>query len=239
VGAITINGDATVDGFWTALGVAGGLIFYGRFYVQWIVSEFRKKSVMPIAFWYLSVAGVFVLFPYAIRTQSPLGALGLCFNLVVYTRNLVHIRAGKRTMRCTTNAALHAGLVAVTLTAIGCAAWTWVAEYQTTAGAPAREAARVWGWLAVGLIGQGLFALRFLVQWIATERKKASVVPPAFWQLSMAAAALQGAAFAQRAEWVFAAGMAASIVIYARNLMLIRHQRRHPTADVLRHRQTS
>ena len=76
---------------WQAIGIAGGLIFYGRFYVQWIASERAGKSVMPIVFWYMSSVGSVLLMMFAFVSQSPVGALGQSFNLVVYSRNLIHI----------------------------------------------------------------------------------------------------------------------------------------------------
>ena len=74
-----------------ALGWAGAVIFFSRFYVQWIYSEIKKRSAMPVAFWYMSTAGSLMLFAFAVLSSSPLGALGHCFNLVVYARNLIHI----------------------------------------------------------------------------------------------------------------------------------------------------
>ena len=64
------------------------------------------------------------------------------------------------------------------------------------------------------------------VQWIATEAKRKSVVPPTFWHLSVAASLLQLACFVQRHEWVYAAGMVATLLVYLRNLWFIyvRHE---------------
>jgi len=101
---------------------------------------------------------------------------------------------------------------------------TWLREYQVSREVEADAAMRTWFWLAVGTTGQALFASRFLIQWIATERRRKSVVPPVFWRLSIAAAGLQMSCFLQRAEWIFAVGMAATVLIYARNLWLIREQ---------------
>ena len=51
---------------WLALGFIGQAIFGSRFVVQWLVSERKKRSVIPKAFWYLSIAGSVVLLTYAI-----------------------------------------------------------------------------------------------------------------------------------------------------------------------------
>jgi lipid-A-disaccharide synthase-like uncharacterized protein len=200
----------------------GGAVFYGRFYVQWIATELKRRSVMPVAFWYMSSCGSLMLLAYAVWSQSPLGALGQNVNIVIYSRNLVHIWRERGRLTAILNLALHMGLVLVAVGALGFVALTWFREYEINRAAPLHEAAATWWWLGVGVVGQALFAARFLIQWIATERRRRSVIPTIFWQLSLAAALLQTATFVQRREWVFAVGMASTILIYARNLWFIR-----------------
>lgn len=76
-------------------------------------------------------------------------------------------------------------------------------------------------WLGLGFLGQSLFSLRFLVQWWASERRKESVVPLAFWYFSLAGGAVLLAYAIYRADPVFIAGQLAGLAIYARNLHLI------------------
>ena len=73
---------------WLAIGLGGQLVFTARFVVQWIASERKKRSVIPIAFWYLSLAGSLVLLCYAIHIRNLVFLLGFSFNSVVYIRNL-------------------------------------------------------------------------------------------------------------------------------------------------------
>jgi lipid-A-disaccharide synthase-like uncharacterized protein len=121
-----------------------------------------------------------MLFTYAVLTTSPVGALGFCFNLVVYARNLVHIWREKGSLSRGLNIAVHSAVGAVTLFAVALMAMTWLDVYETTSHAEAHTIQQTWFWLAVGVAGQGLFAGRFIVQWAATEVKRKSVVPPAF-----------------------------------------------------------
>ncbi len=79
-------------------------------------------------------------------------------------------------------------------------------------------------WIAVGLVGQALFTSRFLVQWLASEREKRSVVPPAFWLLSLAGGAVLLAYAIWRQDPVFILGQSTGVFIYARNLWFIRAQ---------------
>ena len=209
--------------FWTVFGVTGGIIFYGRFYVQWIVSERKRRSVIPIAFWYMSSAGSVMLMAYAFALQSPIGALGQSFNIVIYMRNLIHIWREQGRLTPWFSRAVHAAAGLIVLVAVGLMLRTWWREYELTNARPAQETQQVWFWLAVGVVGQALFAGRFILQWIVTEWKGRSVIPRSFWHLSLAAAVLQASCFVQRAEWVFAAGMAATILIYGRNIWFVHH----------------
>jgi lipid-A-disaccharide synthase-like uncharacterized protein len=205
-----------------ALGVTGAVLFYGRFYVQWIASERRRQSIIPIAFWYMSSAGSLMLLVFAVLTQSPVGALGHNLNIVIYSRNLVHIWRERGTLSPRRNVLVHAAVGLIVLVAVGFVARTWLLEYRDTQEMTKEAAQTTWIWLAVGLVGQALFASRFLIQWIATERRRVSFIPTVFWQISIMAAALQAASFLQRSEWIFAIGSLATIVIYARNLWFIR-----------------
>ncbi len=210
--------------FWTVFGVAGGLIFYGRFYVQWIVSERKRRSVIPIAFWYMSSIGSIMLMAYAFALQSPIGALGQSFNIVIYMRNLVHIWRDQGRLTPWLNRIVHGAVGLIVLVAVGLMLSTWWREYELNTARPAQETQQVWFWLAVGVVGQALFAGRFILQWIVTELKGRSVIPRPFWYLSIVAAVLQASCFVQRAEWVFAVGMAATILIYARNIWFVHHK---------------
>jgi len=73
-------------------------------------------------------------------------------------------------------------------------------------------------WLVIGLLGQALFAGRFLVQWIASERVKASVVPRSFWVLSAAGGTVLLAYAIAKRDPVFILGQGGGLLIYCRNL---------------------
>lgn len=81
-------------------------------------------------------------------------------------------------------------------------------------------------WLAIGLLGQACFTSRFLIQWIASERQKKSVVPALFWYCSIVGGGLLLAYALYRKDPVFICGQLAGLVVYARNLMFITKERR-------------
>ena len=81
-------------------------------------------------------------------------------------------------------------------------------------------------WLMIGFLGQALFTARFLVQWIASERKRDSVVPVAFWWLSLLGGLTLLSYASYRQDPVIMVGQAMGLVVYARNLMLLGKARR-------------
>ncbi len=78
--------------------------------------------------------------------------------------------------------------------------------------------------LTLGYVAQSLFAGRFLIQWIVSERKGVSAVPVAFWLLSLSGGVLMLLYAVLRRDQVFILGQAAGLFVYARNLVLIRRR---------------
>lgn len=81
-------------------------------------------------------------------------------------------------------------------------------------------------WVAIGFLGQLCFSLRFIVQWISSERQKMSVIPIYFWYFSLAGGAILTAYAFHRRDPVFLLGQSMGLVVYVRNLMLIRNQQK-------------
>ena len=81
---------------WIAIGFVGQALFSARFIVQWLMSEKARRSIIPIAFWYFSLAGGAVLLSYAIHKRDPVFIVGQGMGLIVYLRNLYLIRTGRQ-----------------------------------------------------------------------------------------------------------------------------------------------
>jgi lipid-A-disaccharide synthase-like uncharacterized protein len=85
------------------------------------------------------------------------------------------------------------------------------------------------GWVALGFVAQAMFMMRFVVQWVASERVGRSIVPVAFWFFSIAGGSLLFVYAIQVGDPVFIAGQGLGLIIYFRNLWLIfREKRRDP-----------
>ncbi|WP_419420402.1 lipid-A-disaccharide synthase N-terminal domain-containing protein [Legionella sp. D16C41] len=80
-------------------------------------------------------------------------------------------------------------------------------------------------WLIVGLIGQGIFSARFIVQWLVSEREKRSVIPVTFWYLSLLGGITLFMYAVYKQDPVFIVGQFSGVFIYSRNLYLITRER--------------
>lgn len=80
-------------------------------------------------------------------------------------------------------------------------------------------------WLTIGFIGQALFSMRFLVQWLQSERVKRSVIPDSFWYFSVMGGVTLLVYAIHRRDPVFIVGQATGLFIYLRNLHFILKER--------------
>jgi lipid-A-disaccharide synthase-like uncharacterized protein len=81
---------------WVAIGFAGQAAFFGRMLIQWVVSEKQRQSVIPEAFWWLSLMGGVALFTYFVWRKDIVGVLGQTSGIVIYGRNLRLIHKHRR-----------------------------------------------------------------------------------------------------------------------------------------------
>jgi lipid-A-disaccharide synthase-like uncharacterized protein len=94
-------------GVWKVIGWAGNLTFFSRFIVQWYATEKSKRVVVPVAFWWLSLAGTLLLFSYALFYESDsVFIFAYAFNWIPYVRNLIihkrHLAAQHHCVVCGT-----------------------------------------------------------------------------------------------------------------------------------------
>ena len=76
------------NGGWLVIGMTGQTIFSARFLLQWIYSEYKRQSAIPMIFWYASILGGATLLGYAIHKQDPVFIIGQTGGVLIYLRNL-------------------------------------------------------------------------------------------------------------------------------------------------------
>lgn len=79
----------TYSNLWLGIGLVGQALFFMRFFVQWIASERKRQSVIPMAFWYFSILGGLTLLAYAIYKRDPVFMIGQAAGVLIYGRNIV------------------------------------------------------------------------------------------------------------------------------------------------------
>lgn len=87
-------------------------------------------------------------------------------------------------------------------------------------------------WIGIGFLGQGVFFMRWVVQWIASEKHAESRVPIAFWYMSLIGGLITLAYAIYRKDPVFIAGQSVGAIVYLRNLMLIARSNQAGAASV-------
>ena len=153
---------------WSLLGWSATVLFFARFALQWWRSEKAKRVVMPVSFWRFSLGGALLNLPYCVHLWKEPLIMGAIVSLIVAVGNL--------------ELALHEGKQR--------AAFWKVAPYFVpvffATGVAHQLWEDAWSWEAFGYVGEVLFSSRFLMQWIASEKKGFVVVPGYFWYLSLA-----------------------------------------------------
>lgn len=91
-----LNITSWVNLIWVAIGFGGQFAFSGRMFLQWLVSERRRQSVITESFWWFSLIGAVALFSYSVWRQDPVYILGQASGIVIYSRNLRLIYKHKR-----------------------------------------------------------------------------------------------------------------------------------------------
>lgn len=85
---VLLNVSSPAGFLWVAIGLLGQLLFTGRMLVQWLISEKHRRSVVPTAFWWMSLIGATMLLVYFIWRKEPIGILGQATGWFIYVRNL-------------------------------------------------------------------------------------------------------------------------------------------------------
>lgn len=88
--------DARSPLLWLVIGFVGQAIFTARFLAQWVASERKRDSVVPVIFWWLSMAGGLTLLCYAIHREDPVIIVGQSMGVFIYIRNLMLLAKGRK-----------------------------------------------------------------------------------------------------------------------------------------------
>lgn len=188
---------------WEAVGWVGQGCYFGRFLVQWLASERAGRIVVPMAFWWTSLAGSVFATVYAINERNLFFMAGPTVNFFIFARNIRLAHTGRP---------LGQGLL-----------WSFalgIAVLATTALVARIRPDDPPVWLLIGTCGAALWMIRFPLQWYLSELRARATLPPVFFWISFAGSLLLLLYSFRTGNPIFIAGMILGPFLYARSLWL-------------------
>lgn len=196
-----------------SIGFLAQILFSSRLLIQWITSEKQRKVITPSTFWTLSLIASFLLFIYGYLRLDFAIMLGQSLTYFIYIRNLQLQGQWQKFPKVVQYLLFIVPILIVVF-------------YYNNNKIDLEllfknEAIPLW-LLVLGIVAQVIFTLRFVYQWIHSERNKESTLPMGFWVLSLIGAGLILSYAIIRKDPVLFVGHLFGLVIYARNAYLIR-----------------
>jgi len=196
-----------------SIGFAAQILFSGRLFIQWFISEKSKKVLTPSVFWKLSLIASFLLFVYGYLRNDFSIMLGQAITYFIYIRNL-QLQGEWNKLHKFFRIFLYFFPVLIII-------YSYNNNTYDIQKLLFNEAIPFW-LLILGSTAQIIFNLRFLYQWIYSERMKESVLPLGFWFLSLIGSTMILIYAIIRKDPVLFVGHIMGILIYTRNIILSR-----------------
>ncbi|WP_272023377.1 lipid-A-disaccharide synthase N-terminal domain-containing protein [Olleya namhaensis] len=198
-----------------SIGFLAQTLFSSRLIIQWITSEKQKRVITPTLFWTLSLIASFLLFIYGYLRDDFAIMLGQGLTYYIYIRNL-QLQNQWKTFPVGIRWILLLMPVFITIFYFNNNAIDTVKLFKN-------QAIPLW-LLILGIVSQIVFTLRFVYQWLYSEKNKKSSLPLGFWALSLIGSLLILTYAIFRVDYVLLVGHSLGAVIYIRNLLILKQQ---------------
>ena len=196
-----------------SIGFLAQILFSSRLIVQWVTSEKQRKVITPTAFWTLSLIASFLLFIYGYLRLDFAIMLGQSLTYFIYIRNLQLQGKWQKFPK----------FLQYLLFMVPALIVIFYYNNNKIDLELLFKNDKIPLWLLLlGIIAQIIFTLRFIYQWIYSERQNVSTLPMGFWLLSLVGALLILSYAILRKDPVLFVGHLFGLIIYARNAYLIR-----------------
>ena len=199
------------------IGFLAQICFSGRLLFQWIMSEKAKQVVSPSIFWLLSLLGSYLLFFYGWLRSDFAIILGQLISYYIYIWNLDIKNEWKKIPR-----PIRYILIATPFMAIGYMLnelQTFIGEFFHNEDIPL--------WLLIwGSLGQIIFTLRFIYQWIYSRKRQESLLPLGFWLISLTGSCIIVSYALVRHDPVLILGQSTGLIVYIRNIWIMKHSKK-------------
>lgn len=201
------------------IGLTSQLLFSSRIVLQWVQSERARRVLVPTLFWQISLVSSFMMIIYGMLRHDPVILAAQLISYGIYIRNLQLLGDWAKL-----NGWFRAAAYVFPLAVL---AWFVVGNEHFSLQAMLHN--RIpGGVLLLGAVGNAIFLLRFVYQWIYSERKGESVLPLGFWVVSFVGSILilTYAVLRDPMDQVLIVGNVFGVVVYARNIVLLRRELR-------------
>ena len=195
------------------IGFLAQVFFSARILLQWILSERAKKVISPAIFWQLSIVGSYLLFVYGWLRDDFAIILGQIISYYIYIWNLYKKHQWKKLPFIIRTLLLLTPVAAILYMLKDASAF--VDQFFRNEKIPL--------WLLIyGSMGQIIFTLRFVYQWIYSKRKDESLLPIGFWVISLFGSLIIVSYAIYRRDPVLILGQSTGLIAYSRNIYLSR-----------------
>ncbi len=193
------------------IGFLSQVLFFARTIVQWIKSEKARKILSPVLFWQISLMASIIMLIYGILREDPAIIFGQFIVYFIYIRNLQLQKAWKKIPA-------YFRIISLILP-FACLLWIFISGENGFGEVLKNNEIAPW-LLVFGIGAQLIFTFRFIYQWIVSEKKKISELPPGFWFISLTGSLMIFTYAIFRKDPVLFLGHLGSMTMYIRNLML-------------------
>lgn len=198
------------------IGFLAQLLFSARLLMQWIMSERAKKVVSPSIFWKLSLIGAYLLFIYGWLRDDFAIILGQLISYYIYIWNLDKKESWRK---------VPFGIRYIILLTPVAAVFYMVKDIPAFVDQFFRNDDIPLGVLIFGSMGQIIFTLRFVYQWLYSRRKNESMLPLGFWLISLSGSLIIVAYALYRRDPVLILGQSTGLIVYCRNIYILKKSR--------------
>jgi len=197
------------------LGFVSQILFFTRTLLQWILSERAKKVLSPTIYWILSIIASYLFFVYGWFRNDFSILLGQIISYYIYIWNLNENGVWNKI-----NVVFKALLILTPICAVGFVLKDgnlFIDTFLRNKNIPL--------WLVIfGSLGQVVFTLRFVYQWIYSMRRKESLLPLGFWIISLAGSGIIVIYGLIRRDPILILGQSVGFIAYTRNIVLYRKE---------------
>ena len=195
------------------IGFFSFFLFSARLLLQWIMSERAKKVVSPSIFWKLSLIGAWLLFIYGWLRDDFAIILGQLISYYIYIWNLDKKESWRK---------VPFGIRYIILLTPVAALFYMVKDIPAFVDQFFRNEDIPLGVLIFGSMGQIIFTLRFVYQWLYSRRKNESMLPLGFWLISLSGSLIIVAYALYRRDPVLILGQSTGLIVYCRNIYILK-----------------